>query len=94
MLVFARVDSHWAKDVERGENVDPQGIGPQSHVVNARTDETWEKENGGRRVRGRVWWSSSAFAIREGGSGDVGGLGVIPEVEGEDYIEGGGGEQL
>ena len=63
LAVFARVDGHWGADLGSSLNVEP-ATGPQSHLVNARTDPMWEKENNGKKVKGRLWWSSSPFKLK------------------------------
>jgi len=51
-VAVARVDSSWADK--------PPGVelGPQSHVVNARTNTSWYHESASKVIRGRTHWIS------------------------------------
>eukprot|EP00941_MAST-03F_sp_MAST-3F-sp1_P005892 g5892.t1 len=61
-IVEATVDSALASQ----SNPDPN-LPPQSHWVNARTNESWEMENNGHKVKGHTVWLSFpvVFEIKE-----------------------------
>ena len=96
----ARLDSKWG-EAEPNVTIDPVGMPPQSHAVNARTNKDWVKENAGKKIQGRLDWFSTPFTVvvkpdsfvtRDAGMG-----GVITPIkpgggEGGKEDEGGGGE--
>ncbi len=53
-VAFATVDSDWAHQ----PNPDP-AVPPQSHVVNARTNPAWHRQNNGFLVQGRTYFVSA-----------------------------------
>lgn len=57
----AKVDAHWA-----AQGSPQPTVPPQSHVVNARTNEEWDKSVGGHRVRGRSYWVSAPIFVTVG----------------------------
>jgi hypothetical protein len=59
---IATVDQDWA-DQGIGEDAPVPKVKPQSHVVNARTNDDWLYSNNGRVVRGQTVWSSQAVKI-------------------------------
>lgn len=71
VIVEAHVDSFMR---QQGDNVAPQ-LPPQSHLVNARTDPTWNHESAGKIVQGRASWISIPLTI------------VIDTSEGESTVE-------
>jgi hypothetical protein len=66
VIAMARVDQHWgrANDHVSDRDVDPM-IGPQSHVVNARTNPNWyhTKPDGSKVIQGRLDWVSIPLTI-------------------------------
>lgn len=64
IAVFARamVDKDWATV---SPNVNPTGLGPVSHIVNARTNPTYFASNAGKVIYGREygWWYSDPITI-------------------------------
>lgn len=64
LAVFAKakVDKEW---LEPAKNVGPDGIGPASHIVNARRSPSYFATNGGKVIRGRVddWWYSVPITV-------------------------------
>jgi hypothetical protein len=60
VLASARVDQQWAS---MRSNVAPQGMGPQSHVVNARTNKDWYHTSSGKRIQGRLDWLSTPLTV-------------------------------
>ncbi len=64
LAVFARakVDEDW---LQQPSNVGPSGLGPTSHIVNARRNPTYLALNAGKVIRGKVddWWYSDPIAI-------------------------------
>lgn len=51
------VDQDWASQGVGDEAPSPR-IPPQSHVVNARTNPSWDAESNGHRVKGSLDWYS------------------------------------
>jgi hypothetical protein len=91
VLASARVDQDWAND---RSNIEPKG-GPQSHVVNARTNPHWHHESAGKHVTGRLDWFSSPVTIVIGdfaeSVGTHGGDGLVKTVEMNPRFSGGAG---
>jgi hypothetical protein len=62
--VFARakVDEDW---LQQSGNVGPSGLGPTSHIVNARRNPSYLALNAGKVIRGKVddWWYSDPITI-------------------------------
>lgn len=81
VLASARVDQDWTNG---RSNTEPKG-GPQSHVVNARTNPGWHHESAGKHVKGRLDWFSSPVTIVMGdfvsSVGTHGGDGLVKTVE-------------
>ncbi|CEG39105.1 hypothetical protein L915_20196 [Plasmopara halstedii] len=59
---IATVDQSWATQ-GTGEDQPVPMVGPQTHIVNARTNDDWLYINNGRIVRGRTVWSSQVVTI-------------------------------
>ncbi|CAM9588296.1 unnamed protein product, partial [Laminaria digitata] len=59
VVAVASVDQSWG---ERVGKVWPD-VGPQSHLVNARTSEDWFEQNAGHIVRGRLRWLSAPVKV-------------------------------
>jgi hypothetical protein len=59
-VASAKVDQDW--QTVPGVNVQPN-VSPQSHVVNARTNESWHHENNGKVIHGRLHWFSVPLTI-------------------------------
>jgi hypothetical protein len=70
VMMRAKVDSAWTKN----PGAKPANTPPQSHVVNARTNNNWLKTNkeAKRTVRGRLWYYSSPKQIAGAGVASVG----------------------
>jgi len=62
LKVFAEVDQVWG---ERDPQSWPPGVEPQSHLVNARTDEAWDATNNGFKVQGQTVWESESICFDE-----------------------------
>ena len=81
VIASARVDQQWATT---RSNVRPN-VGPQSHIVNARTNEDWYHESNGKRIRGRLDWFSAPLTVVIGdfaeGVGTHGGGSLVKTVE-------------
>jgi len=81
VLASARVDQQWTTT---RSNVSPK-LDPQSHIVNARTNEDWYHESNGKRIRGRLDWYSAPLTIVIGdfeeGVGTHGGGSLVKTVE-------------
>ncbi|KAL7534566.1 hypothetical protein ACHAXR_005959, partial [Thalassiosira sp. AJA248-18] len=64
LAVFAKakVDKEW---LEPADNVGPSGLGPISHIVNARRNPSYYATNAGKVIRGRVddWWYSAPITL-------------------------------
>lgn len=58
----AKVDVDW---LQPASNVGPTGLGPMSHLVNARRNPSYHASNAGKVIRGRVddWWYSDPITI-------------------------------
>ncbi|KAL7550803.1 hypothetical protein ACHAWF_014767 [Thalassiosira exigua] len=80
LAVFARarVDKSWLDPVSPND-VAPRGLGPVSHVVNARRNPDYLAMNEGKEIRGREdnWWYSAPITLVAGS--DAG-------VDGEEYV--------
>ncbi|DAZ93873.1 TPA: hypothetical protein N0F65_008139 [Lagenidium giganteum] len=62
----ATVDQDWTKQ-GTGADAPVPNVPPQTHIVNARTNDDWDFSSNGRRVKGRtVWKSSVRFALFDG----------------------------
>jgi hypothetical protein len=59
VVAVARVDQHWA------DRVDAQPpLGPQSHIVNARTNQSWHfQKPDGKVIQGRLTWVSVPLTL-------------------------------
>merc|ERR1711871_1343846 len=106
IIVRAKVDKAWGMEKELTGALFDGSENPESHVVNARTNTGWRKENAGKVVEGRDEWFSGILSV-EWGTGDGGGVkdgGIIgskatfdpsmitiPFGEGFDVGGGGGG---
>ena len=81
VIASARVDQQWATT---RSNVKPN-LGPQSHIVNARTNKRWHHESNGKSIRGRLNWYSAPLTIVIGdfeeGVGTHGGGSLVKTVE-------------
>eukprot|EP00571_Detonula_confervacea_P003463 CAMPEP_0172329022 /NCGR_PEP_ID=MMETSP1058-20130122/60661_1 /TAXON_ID=83371 /ORGANISM="Detonula confervacea, Strain CCMP 353" /LENGTH=871 /DNA_ID=CAMNT_0013046167 /DNA_START=25 /DNA_END=2640 /DNA_ORIENTATION=- len=64
LAIFAKatVDKDW---LQPASNVGPSGLGPVSHIVNARQNPSYHASNAGKVIRGRVddWWYSDPITI-------------------------------
>lgn len=58
----AKVDKNW---LEPAANVGPSGLGPVSHIVNARRNPNYFASNAGKIIRGRKddWWYSVPITL-------------------------------
>ena len=56
IVAGAKVDQQW-KTPQR--EYEPKGMGPQSHLVRARTEEGYTATNGNRKIQGHLWWYST-----------------------------------
>jgi len=69
LAVFAKakVDSSW---LVAASNVGPDGLGPVSHLVNARRNPSYYASNAGKVIRGRKddWWYSAPITVVVGGA--------------------------
>lgn len=59
VLAVTRVDSRWA---DKPNKVTPN-VGPQSHIVNARTNANWKSTNNGKVIQGRLKWFSDPLTL-------------------------------
>ncbi|KAG3069007.1 hypothetical protein PC121_g9984 [Phytophthora cactorum] len=59
---IATVDQDWATQ-GTGEDIPVPKVKPQTHIVNARTNDEWLYSNNGRVVRGRTVWTSQVVKI-------------------------------
>ncbi|KAF4318659.1 hypothetical protein BBO99_00006963 [Phytophthora kernoviae] len=59
---IATVDQCWTTQ-GTGDNSSVPDVGPQTHIVNARTNAKWEYSNNGRVVKGQTEWASSVTKI-------------------------------
>jgi hypothetical protein len=66
VIAMARVDQNWGKasDVVSDVDVGP-ALGPQSHIVNARTNPDWyhSTKDGSKIIQGRIDWVSIPLTI-------------------------------
>jgi hypothetical protein len=73
IAVFARakVDKDWATSAA---NVGPAGLGPASHIVNARTNPSYFASNAGKVIHGREygWWYSDPITVVVGDAKEAG----------------------
>jgi hypothetical protein len=64
LVVFAKakVDKDW---LQQSKDVGPTGLGPTSHIVNARRNPSYLALNAGKIIRGKVddWWYSNPITI-------------------------------
>ncbi|GMI37935.1 hypothetical protein TrCOL_g8821 [Triparma columacea] len=94
IIVRAKVDSSWGKEREMTGAVFDGSDKPESHIVNARTNTEWRKENAGKVVEGRTEWFSGVISAEWGAAGtavqDVGVIGSRVTFD-ESMISGGGG---
>ncbi|KAK1738822.1 M14 family carboxypeptidase [Skeletonema marinoi] len=67
VFVRAKVDKDWATSAA---NVGPAGLGPASHIVNARTNPSYFASNAGKVIHGREysWWYSDPITVLVGDS--------------------------
>jgi hypothetical protein len=67
IVVFAKakVDADW---LQQSKNVAPSGLGPTSHIVDARVNPSYFASNAGKVIRGRRgnWWYSDPIQIKIG----------------------------
>jgi len=65
LAIFARakVDKKWLTPAS--DNVGPNGMGPVSHIVNARGNPSYLAANAGKEIRGRRddWWYSDPMTV-------------------------------
>ncbi|DBA03353.1 TPA: hypothetical protein N0F65_004630 [Lagenidium giganteum] len=61
----ATVDQDWTKQ-GTGSDAPVPNVKPQTHIVNARTDNNWDYSSNGRRVKGRTVWSSPVSCGKSG----------------------------
>ncbi|KAJ8576927.1 hypothetical protein ON010_g2283 [Phytophthora cinnamomi] len=59
---IATVDQNWAAQ-GTGDDIPVPKVKPQTHIVNARTNEDWVYSNNGRVVRGQRVWRSQVAKI-------------------------------
>lgn len=59
---IATVDQDWASQ-GTGDDIPAPKVKPQTHIVNARTDDKWLYSNNGRVVRGQTVWGSQVVKI-------------------------------
>ncbi|ETO58503.1 hypothetical protein F444_23123 [Phytophthora nicotianae P1976] len=59
---IATVDQDWATQ-GTGEDIPVPKVKPQTHIVNARTNDDWLYSNNGRVVRGQTVWTSQTVKI-------------------------------
>ncbi|CAM9178737.1 unnamed protein product [Choristocarpus tenellus] len=59
VVAVAEVDKDWADQELKAF----PGRPPQSHLVNARTNQDWDETNAGHRVRGRLQWYSRPLKL-------------------------------
>ncbi|GMH69765.1 hypothetical protein TrRE_jg506 [Triparma retinervis] len=94
IIVRAKVDSSWGTEKsDTGAVFDGSDV-PESHLVNARTNLEWRKENAGKVVEGRTEWFSGIINVQWGdeegkGVRDAGVVGTRVQFE-EGILEGGG----
>ena len=70
VAVSSTVDQAWGRPAPRP--VTPPSLGPQSHIVRARTDPTWHHAANGREVHGRTrWLSDVAVEVEVAADGTV-----------------------
>lgn len=60
-VALALVDQSWS---QKPANSVPASINSQSHLVKMRTDPTWQYQNAGRVVQGRLTWFSVPLTIK------------------------------
>ena len=72
VVAGAKVDQAWTTPTQAYE---PTGMAPQSHVVQARTSDTYRAVNGRRKITGHVWWYSTPVCVDLDGGGGGGGGG-------------------
>ena len=60
VFVTAQVDQGWTT---QSNGVSPKGIGPMSHIVNARTNSEWRHESAGKVIQGRKDWFSIPLTL-------------------------------
>lgn len=60
VFVTAQVDQGWTT---QPNGVSPKGIGPMSHIVNARTNSEWRHESAGKVIQGRKDWFSIPLTL-------------------------------
>jgi hypothetical protein len=59
VVAAAKVDSRWG-------DTDPSAlpkVGPQSHIVNARTNPNWLSKNNNKVIKGRTYWFSDPLTL-------------------------------
>ena len=59
IMASAMVDQSWK---DQPENISPN-MPPQSHIVNARTDDNYHHESNGKHIQGRVNWFSVPLTV-------------------------------
>jgi hypothetical protein len=93
VMARARVDSEWATVLNGEPN--PRDMKPQSHWVNARTNEAWNRTKNGHIVQGQLDWYSVPLRIVRGrvvaaaGEDKEEGDGFDHEEEGDGFDQGG-----
>ena len=85
VIARAKVDKDW---IEQSDNVGPSGLGPASHIVNARRNPSYLALNAGKVIRGKVddWWYSNPITILlgSGDRDDEAGVQLLHEAESND----------
>jgi hypothetical protein len=89
VMARARVDSEWAK-MKSDVTSNPPGLAPQSHWVNARTNEGWTRSNNGHIVQGKLDWYSIPLRITRALRG-VGGVVMTDRAASNDTSDDNGG---
>jgi hypothetical protein len=83
-IARAQMDKSWAES-HAGVVIDPINTAPQSHVVNARTNKEWVKENAGKKVQGRLdWFSTPLTVVVRPGDVATADVGIARAVSSED----------
>ena len=63
IVAGAKVDQSWA-DIDY--EAEPNGMEPQSHLVQSRTRDGYKASNNGHVIHGHVWWYSTPKCVRNG----------------------------
>jgi hypothetical protein len=79
IVAGAKVDQSWGVPLKK--DYEPKGMSPQSHLVQARTSNSYQAVNGEKKITGHLWWYSSPKCVEPKS------VGYIDTLKGEELVK-------